>query len=371
MTSGPGAGTAMFAFTGSQTSGAGEGISVFPYDENTGEFGKPTVYGDTVNPTFLEIDPARSMLYAVQETDTFGGLPGGGLAAYSLTRGRDGEPVLTPAGVRRSMGTYPCHVVMGPAANALYVSNYGDGTLSIFCLDGRGIPEEAIQVFRYIGHGPDATRQECAHVHSVFVTPDGRYILAADLGRDALVRYPIDTLRGELSAAEELLYYVAPGSGPRHFACHAGTSCLYVVEELSSELTAFRWDGDRGTLDRMMTVSTLPDGSYGQNLAADVHMHPNGRYLYCSNRGADTIARFGIDPPCIASSLIGLRQPHRELGRKAAELLLAMIDNEAKEARSNRAASSRARTLPNRTCKRSTLLPRSEMISTPADSEIR
>jgi len=294
MTSGPGAGTAMFAFTGSQTSGAGEGISVFPYDENTGEFGKPTVYGDTVNPTFLEIDPARSMLYAVQETDTFGGLPGGGLAAYSLTRGRDGEPVLTPAGVRRSMGTYPCHVVMGPAANALYVSNYGDGTLSIFCLDGRGIPEEAIQVFRYIGHGPDATRQECAHVHSVFVTPDGRYILAADLGRDALVRYPIDTLRGELSAAEELLYYVAPGSGPRHFACHAGTSCLYVVEELSSELTAFRWDGDRGTLDRMMTVSTLPDGSYGQNLAADVHMHPNGRYLYCSNRGADTIARFGI-----------------------------------------------------------------------------
>jgi 6-phosphogluconolactonase len=284
----------MFAFVGSQTSGAGEGISVFPYDENTGEFDKPTVYRDTINPTFLEIDPARSMLYAVQEADVFGGLPGGGLAAYSLTPGRDGVPVLTPAGVRRSMGTYPCHVVLGPAAKALYVSNYGDGTLSAFSLDKRGVPGEAVQVFHYSGHGPDATRQECAHVHSVFVMPDGRCILAADLGRDALVRYPIDSVRGDLIEAEELVYSVTPGSGPRHFAHHAGTTCLYVVEELSSELTALRWNRDRGTLDHVMTVSTLAGGFHGSNLASDVHLHPNGRYLYCSNRGADTIARFGV-----------------------------------------------------------------------------
>jgi len=305
MTRGHDAGKAMFAFVGSQTSGSGEGISVFPYDETTGGFGAPTVFRDTVNPTFLEIDPGRSMLYAVQETDAFGGLPGGALAAYSLTPGSGGMPALASVGVRRSMGTYPCHVTLGPDAKSLYVSNYGDGTLGVFPLDGSGIPGEAAQVFRYSGRGPDDERQECAHVHSTFAMPDGRYVLVADLGRDIVTRYPADLDRGELQAREALEFHVRAGSGPRHFAFHAGTSSLYVVEELSSELTALRWDGERGTCSRLMTVSTLPGGFDGVNLAADIHIHSSGRFLYCSNRGSDTIARFGISGTTGELSLLG------------------------------------------------------------------
>jgi 6-phosphogluconolactonase len=295
----------IFAFVGSQTTGKGAGITIFPYDEIKGEFGAGRLICDTGNPTFLAIDPVNSMLYAVQELDNFGGSSGGGLAAYVISSGNNGSLEARQISVQRSLGAYPCHVALEPEGRTLYVSNYGDGVLTVYPLDSKGWPGPAIQEFRYIGHGIKSPRQECSHVHSVAVAPSGRFLLVADLGRDVIIRYSISARTGALvvESAQEL--HVAPGSGPRHFAFHPNGGFVYVVEELSSEITAFQWEGETGSLRGIGTVSTLPDLFRGENLAADVHIHPNGHFLYCSNRGHDSIAHYELSTDSGELRLLG------------------------------------------------------------------
>jgi 6-phosphogluconolactonase len=164
----PGRVPEMFAFVGSQTTGAGEGITILPYDGRTGDFREGRLIHDTGNPTFLEIDAARSMLYAVQEMESFEGSPGGGLATYSLALGRDGAVRATRLCSQSSLGTSPCHVVTEPQRRTLFVSNYRDGVLSVFPLDGHGEPGPAIQEFRYLGHGqrrPSGVRPRALGFH--------------------------------------------------------------------------------------------------------------------------------------------------------------------------------------------------------------
>jgi 6-phosphogluconolactonase len=286
------------AIVGSQTSGAGAGISVYPYYAESGTFGSPSILEDTENPSFLALDAENSLLYAVQELTTFMGKPGGGIAAYSLKRTRSSSSdtfVFSRLVLRGSVGTYPCHLVLSPRKKALYVSNYGDGILTVHTLDAEGCPSEAAQVFRYAGKGPNAARQECAHIHSLVLSPDGRFALAADLGRDRIIVFRIDSDDDTLGGTPFDEVPVAPGSGPRHFSFSRDGCFLYVVEELSSQITVFSWDGTTGSLRELQTIDTLPEFFGGDTLAADIHIHPDGEFLYCSNRGHDSIALFHIN----------------------------------------------------------------------------
>jgi len=234
----------------------------------------------------------------VQESTRFRGKPGGGIAAYKVNRNGASAPEsfgVTLGVSRSSIGTYPCHLVVGPRRNALYVSNYGDGILTVHALDREGYPSEAVQIFRYTGTGPNAARQECAHIHSLAVAPGGRFALAADLGSDRILVFGIDPETGMLEELGGNETAVAQGSGPRHFAFSADGRFLYAVEELSSQISFFSWDRARGSLRELQTIDTLPASFRGENLAADIHIHPSGDFLYCSNRGHDSIALFGID----------------------------------------------------------------------------
>jgi len=292
----PGGGRApRLAFVGSQTSGAGEGIGVLAVGEGEEPPERLALVSGTENPSFLAFDPLRSVLYAVQETAVFRGRAGGGLVAYACSAG-DGSWKLEPIASRETFGTFPCHVALSPGRAALLVANYGDGVLAAYRLDASGLPGEAEEVFRFSGRGPVADRQECAHAHSAAYSPDGRFIVLADLGRDTLVRYSVDPATEMPVRRSAKEFRVKPGSGPRHFAFRGAGSgtTLYVVEELSSELSVLRWDRSSGDMALAQTVSTLPDGFTGTNLAADVHIHPSGEWLYCSNRGHDSIARFRI-----------------------------------------------------------------------------
>jgi 6-phosphogluconolactonase len=154
---------------------------------------------------------------------------------------------------------------------------------------------EASAIVQHVGKGPNAERQEGPHAHSLNVSPDNRFAVAADLGLDELISYRLDATKGLISAADSHFVKVAPGAGPRHFTFHPSGKFAYVVNEIKSTVTAFAYEAEGGNLKELQTVSILPDGFSGRNDAAEVRVHPSGKFLYASNRGHDSIAVFRID----------------------------------------------------------------------------
>jgi 6-phosphogluconolactonase len=320
----------VLAFVGSQTSGKGEGISVFSYDEESSVLKRELLIESGGNPSFVAYRaqaaslartaarapastpaapaPAATLaapegraterrsvgiLYAVQELDTFEGRSGGGLLAYELEVSAAGGLAARAAASVGTIGTQPCHLALDE--ERIYVSNYGDGSLSVFTLDASGLPLEPPLHLEYEGRGPHPLRQERAHIHSVALAPDGAFALVADLGRDKVLAYRIEAAPDGRPLGGETTTILPPGSGPRHFAFHPNGRFLYLVEELSNRIAAFAWGGENGTLGEIQSVPTLPESFRGENTAADIHITPDGRFLYCSNRGHDSIVGFEID----------------------------------------------------------------------------
>jgi len=153
---------------------------------------------------------------------------------------------------------------------------------------------EASAFVQHSGSSVDA-RQRGPHAHSINLSSDNRFALAADLGLDQLLVYRFDPEHGSLAANDPPYAKLNPGAGPRHFAFHPGGRYLYAINELQSTVTAFAFDPARGALKEMQTVSTLPKDFRGKNTTAEVQVHPSGKFLYGSNRGHDSIAVFAID----------------------------------------------------------------------------
>ena len=299
----------ILAFAGSQTSCRGEGISVFRYDEESSVLKRELLIESGGNPSYVAyrataaapapgegrtaVRRSAGLLYAVQELDTFEGRPGGGLLAYELEVSAEGRLSARKAASVGTIGTQPCHLALDD--ERLYVSNYGDGSLSVFPLDAGGLPLEPPLHLAYEGRGPHPLRQERAHVHSVALAPGGAFALVADLGRDKVLAYRVEASPGVPSLGGERTTELPPGSGPRHFAFHPDGRFLYLVEELSNRIAVFAWEGEKGSLEELQSVPTLPESFRGENTAADVHITPDGRFLYCSNRGQDSIVGFEID----------------------------------------------------------------------------
>jgi 6-phosphogluconolactonase len=151
------------------------------------------------------------------------------------------------------------------------------------------------RVVHHAGHGADPKRQASAHPHCVVFSPDHRFVVSCDLGLDRIFSYRLDPARAELSPADPPFVAVKPGAGPRHFVFAAGGRRGYAITELSSTIVAYDYDSETGSLSTRETVSTLPAGFAGESIAAEICLHPNGRFLYASNRGHDSLAVFAID----------------------------------------------------------------------------
>jgi 6-phosphogluconolactonase len=143
--------------------------------------------------------------------------------------------------------------------------------------------------------GPNKERQEGPHAHWVQPSPDNRFVFVSDLGLDAILSYRLDAAKGTLTSNDPFTN-LAPGAGPRHAAFSPDGKLFYVVSELTSTVTAFSYDATKGTFRELQTLSTLPIGFHGRNDAAEIALHPNGKFLYASNRGSDTIAVFNVQP---------------------------------------------------------------------------
>jgi 6-phosphogluconolactonase len=273
------------AYTEPQYDGRATGISIFDFDAETGTLRPIGDAAETANPSFLAIDDTGRFLYAVNE------LPEGGVTAFA----RDPQSgALTALNSQRSHGADPCYISLAPDGRFALVANYTGGTAAVLPIAADGRLEPATEVVHYQGSGP-RPQQDAAHAHMIAPDPTGEHILVTDLGTDQLYVYQLDpagklipNTTGTPTAKEE------PGAGPRHFAFAPDSGALYVINELDSTLSVYAYDGERGALQPIQTVSTLPAGFSGENACAHVVVSPDGRFVYGSNRGHDSIAIFAV-----------------------------------------------------------------------------
>lgn len=306
------AGGPQYVYIGTYTppSGKAEGIYVYRMDPATGALTKVQTV-PTPSPSFLALDPSRRWLYAVNELDNYGGRPSGAVSAFAID---PAGGTLAPLNTQPSYGTYPAHLTVDPSGQYVLAANYGGGNVAVYPIQRDGSLGVATDLVQNTGAGPNAARQEAAHAHMITFDPAGKYAALVDLGIDKVLIYQLNTSSGklvphdvatQLGAMAPSYAGAAPGAGPRHIAFAASGRYAYVINELASTIAVYAYDANNGTLRELQTISTLPAGFGGQSTTAEIAIHPNGRFLYGSNRGDDSIAIFAVDPASGLLSPVG------------------------------------------------------------------
>lgn len=270
----------MKIWIGTYTSGtASQGIYQAAFDPSTGALTGLRAAGEAPDPSYLLRAPDGESLYAVCECPTFAGVPGGGVARFSIDKsGRLLRREALPSG-----GGAPCHLARSEDGRFLAVANYGDGTVSVYELAADGALHAPVASLRYAAKGPNEARQECAHAH--FCAFDGDVLFCCDLGADRVRRYDARTW------IERSPVPLPSGSGPRHLLFRPDGG-LFVVSELTSELFTLLPDG-RGGYSLADAQPCLPADA-GESWAAALRQGPDGR-LFVSNRGHDSVSVFRLD----------------------------------------------------------------------------
>ena len=282
-----------FLFVGTYTRTTSEGIYVYRMDNSTGVLERVAVTGGIKNPTFLALSPDNSHLYAVAEINEHCGRPTGAVYSYSVSPD-SGD--LAYVNQQSTGGPGPCHLTVDATGAHVIVANYQGGSICVLPIQTDGSLGEMSEFIQHEGSSVIPHRQREPHAHSVNLDPNNRFIYAPDLGMDKVMIYQLDLDSGNLLANKPAFVQVAPGAGPRHFAFHPDGTRAYVLNEIGNTVTAFNWDPESGSLEEFQTVTTLPADFLETSHTADLHIHPNGRFLYGSNRGHDSIAIFEIDP---------------------------------------------------------------------------
>jgi 6-phosphogluconolactonase len=247
---------------------------------------------ETPNPSFLELDLKRRLVFAVNETNQFEGKPGGCVSAFSVD-GVTGR--LTLLNQRPSMGAGPCHLVLDREGKNVLVANYESGSVSVLPVSADGRLGEATAVVQHSGKSVNPERQSGPHAHCVTLDLANRFAFVCDLGLDKVLTYRFDAQQGKLIPHDPPFTAIKPGAGPRHMTFRPDGRFAYVINELDSTIASFTYDADAGRLAPLETVSTLPPYFDGKNAAAEIGMHPSGKWLYASNRGNETVVLFAID----------------------------------------------------------------------------
>ncbi|MBL8642773.1 MAG: lactonase family protein [Rhodospirillaceae bacterium] len=278
-----------FAYVGSRTTkernARGLGINVYRVDAKTGRWTHVQLVKDLINPSFLAFDRSGGFLYSVH----------GDLSDISsfMRDGKTGE--LKPLNRQSTEGKNPVHLAVDPTNTFMVVSNHITSTLALLPLRPDGALEPVCDLVKLEGKiGPHRVEQPFAKPHQAVFDPSGRYILVPDKGLDRVFCYAIDASRKKLVQAAPPAE-MREGAGPRHIAFHPGGAFAYVINELDSTLVACRFDAATGALAPFQLVSSLPDTFTGNSRAAEIEVSPDGRFVYASNRGFDSIGVYAID----------------------------------------------------------------------------
>ncbi len=281
-----------WVFVGTYTSPTNPGIHLLQLDAGTGQVQYVGVAATIQNPTFLAVDAANKCLYAVGEISRFEGKPAGAVSAFAIDR-QTGS--LKALGNQSSGGPGPCHVSLDRQNRNVLVANYGGGSVAVLPVNVDGSLKPASSFIQHTGKGPNPRRQEAPHAHGIYPAPSGDRVLVPDLGLDKVLVYRLDTALGTLTPNDPPAGITAPGAGPRHIAFHPTRNLVYCVNELDSTVTTFAYDPTSGSLTATGNISTLPAGFKDPTTTAEIFVHPNGKFVYASNRGHDSIAVFEVD----------------------------------------------------------------------------
>jgi len=265
-----------------------KGIYVYKFDVTTGRASFLSHTEGVVNPSFLGIAPDRQHVYAATETRTTNA---GSLSAFSLDRSAGALQFINkvPSG-----GDNPVYVSVHRSGRWVAIANYTGGSLSVFPIGAGGAVLPYVQYIRHTGHGVDAVRQDRPHVHSVIFSPDNRTLYAQDLGTDSISIYGFDSALGQPLRGSRAVG-TPPGSGPRHLTFHPNGRYAYLIEEMGGYVDVFQYYPGTGHLRLLQRIAAHADTAKGPFRSADIHVSPDGRYLYATNRAESTIAIFAVD----------------------------------------------------------------------------
>lgn len=281
-----------FIYAGTFEGRDSEGIYLFEFDRETGELTHIDTFTDRIGPNFQAIHPNGQFLYSVSD-DLFNDEdPFGTVTAYAIDNQNGNLQLINEQSVN---GRGTAHVSIDPLGIYLFVSNYSEGNIVMYQIDDDGSISEAADIVFHEGSSVNQSRQNAAHVHSAIPSADGRFLYVSDLGIDKIMIYRIDRDNHTLAPAETPFFENEPAAGPRHFTIHQNSQFAYSVEELTSTVAVLMIDEVTGALQQLQRVEMLPDDFDEPNTAADIHISPDGRFLYATNRGHDSIAIYEID----------------------------------------------------------------------------
>jgi len=275
-------------FIGSYANADSTGVYVCEFDRETGGIALLGSYAGLQNPTFLAAHAGSRKLYAIAERAGEDGSKRGAVAAFDIGAAHE----LSLLGIEETVPAPTCHVELDVTRAVLLTASYHGGMVGLNRIQPEGGVGPVADVRRHEGSSVHPA-QDRPRAHSVTVDRGNRFAVACDLGADNIVTYRLDLAAGALEPVSSVA--LAPGSGPRHFAFHPTFPIGYVINELNATITVFAYDEATGALSTIQTVPTLPSGYEGENACADIHVSPDGRFLYGSNRGHDSIAVFRVE----------------------------------------------------------------------------
>jgi 6-phosphogluconolactonase len=285
----------MLLYIGTYTStGKSEGIYVYKFDSEAGKLTALHTVKYVSEPSFLTIGKDRKYLYAVNELLEYDGQKTGLVSAFAIDRRTGNLQILNR---QLSLGGAPCFITTSENQKFALVANYLGGNVSVHPIEKDGRLGTSVNLAQHTGFGPNKDRQEAAHAHSITLDRNNRFACAADLGIDKVMIYRFDEKTGRLAPNEaQAFYQTKPGAGPRHFSFHENGKLAFLINELDLTVTSLAYDEKAGTLREIQTVPTLPEGAPRAGAScADIHLSPDGRFLYGSNRGHNSIVSYRID----------------------------------------------------------------------------
>jgi 6-phosphogluconolactonase len=266
-------------------------IYLYRLSPTTGALTPVSAHRGGASPTYLTMPAGRRFVYAVSETGTFRGAPGGGVSTLGVDPHTGG---LTLISQQPSTGASPCYISLDRTGKAALVANYVGGNVALLPVSADGQLAAPTATDQHAGRGPHKN-QNGPHAHCIIPDPANAFAFAVDLGTDQVVGYRLDAAKGQLTRQPEPAFVAKPGAGPRHLVFHPNGKRAYLINELNSTVTALAYDATTGRFRELQTVSALPAGYTGENSCADLHIAPSGLFLYASNRGHNSIAVFAID----------------------------------------------------------------------------
>jgi 6-phosphogluconolactonase len=284
---------------GTYTGGKSEGIYVYKFNTTTGDNSFVSVVKSS-NPSFLAISPNQKYVYAVNENaDSTKFTVGGNISAFAFNKANG---TLTEINKQPSGGKHPCYVAIDKTGHWVFAGNYTSGSIGLLHANANGSLDSLHQEIQHAGSGPNKERQLGPHVHSTNLSADNKYLFVPDLGIDKVMIYSFDNKKGQLKYTGDAPS--TPGNGPRHMAFSANNKFAYLMEEMSGTVVCY--SVNKGSLKLKQRISALPSDFKGAVGSADIHISPDGKFLYCSNRGdANTISIFAINAADGKLKLIG------------------------------------------------------------------